>query len=203
MRPQRMMATHDRLITVASPSGQFPGEAPLPGTDLPVPALRIVSSTSEEIMVPPRGAPAALEGPQERGSLGAGPSALPPPALHNPPSTARSLYVGKLHPAVTEAMLHSIFATLGPVEEVKIIRDKLSGVSAGYGFVTYQDHRRGPAAHPTHHTTLTRLHATASWRPRSPLLLSGRPLNLPCLSGRTGGLPPRQTGCQQHITDYN
>jgi len=149
LRPRRMMAAHDRLITVASPPGQFPGEPPLPlpGTDHPVPALRIVSSTSEEIMVPPRGASAARDSP----SLGAGPSALPPPALHNPPSTARSLYVGKLHPAVTEAMLHSIFATLGPVEEVKIIRDKLSGVSAGYGFVTYQDHRRAspPRCHPS------------------------------------------------------
>ena len=144
-----MMAAHDRLISVASPSSQFPGEPPLPlpGTELPVPALRIVSSTSEEIMVPPRGASAARDSP----SLGAGPSALPPPALHNPPSTARSLYVGKLHPAVTEAMLHSIFATLGPVEEVKIIRDKLSGVSAGYGFVTYQDHRRAPLLRPSQH----------------------------------------------------
>ena len=137
-----MMATHDQLITVASPSGQYPAsEPPLPGTDLPVPALRVVSSASEEIMVPPRGG-APRDSPQERAlGGGAGPSALPPPALHTPPSTARSLYVGKLHPAVTEAMLHSIFATLGPVEEVKIIRDKLSGVSAGYGFVTYQDHR--------------------------------------------------------------
>jgi hypothetical protein len=145
-----MMATHDRLITVASPSGQYPaGEPPLPGTDLPVPALRVVSSASEEIMVPPRGA-APRDSPQERalGGSGAGPSALPPPALHTPPSTARSLYVGKLHPAVTEAMLHSIFATLGPVEEVKIIRDKLSGVSAGYGFVTYQDHRCVPLPPP-------------------------------------------------------
>ena len=144
------MATHDRLISVASPSGQFPGEPPLPGTDHPVPALRVISSTSEEIMVPPRGAPAARDSSQERGGLGAGTSALPPPALHNPPSTARSLYVGKLHPAVTEAMLHSIFATLGPVEEVKIIRDKLSGVSAGYGFVTYQDHRRATVS-PVQH----------------------------------------------------
>lgn len=38
-------------------------------------------------------------------------------------------------------MLLDIFSTLGPVKEVKIIKDKLTGLSACYGFVEYVDPR--------------------------------------------------------------
>lgn len=54
---------------------------------------------------------------------------------------AQSLYVGNLHPYVNEAMLQEIFSTLGPVLEVKVIKDKVTGMSAGYGFVKFLDHR--------------------------------------------------------------
>lgn len=57
------------------------------------------------------------------------------------PEASRSLYVGKLHPHVNEAMLLEIFSTLGAVQEVKVIRDKLTSLSAGYGFITYYDSR--------------------------------------------------------------
>ena len=53
----------------------------------------------------------------------------------------KSLYVGNLHPYVNEAMLQEIFSTLGPVLEVKVIKDKVTGMSAGYGFVKFLDHR--------------------------------------------------------------
>lgn len=37
--------------------------------------------------------------------------------------------------------VQEIFQTLGPVGEIKIIKDKLTGLSAGYGFVQYLDNR--------------------------------------------------------------
>lgn len=61
-------------------------------------------------------------------------------------STCKSLYVGNLHPYVNEAMLQEIFATLGPVAEVKVIKDKVTGMSAGYGFVKFLDHRAADLA---------------------------------------------------------
>ena len=39
-----------------------------------------------------------------------------------------------------------IFGTLGPVGEIKIIKDKLTGISAGYGFVQYLDPRAAEMA---------------------------------------------------------
>lgn len=39
-----------------------------------------------------------------------------------------------------------IFSTLGQVGEIKIIKDKLTGLSAGYGFVQFLDHRAAEMA---------------------------------------------------------
>lgn len=57
------------------------------------------------------------------------------------PVTAKSLYVGNLHPLVTENVLNEIFSTLGPILEVKVIKDKVTSQSAGYGFVKFVDPR--------------------------------------------------------------
>lgn len=57
------------------------------------------------------------------------------------PSKCQSLYVGNLHPYVTEALLHESFSATGPITEVKIIKDKATGMSAGFGFVKYLDQR--------------------------------------------------------------
>lgn len=57
------------------------------------------------------------------------------------PSKCQSLYVGNLHPYVTETLLHESFSATGPITEVKIIKDKATGMSAGFGFVKYVDQR--------------------------------------------------------------
>ncbi|XP_074302095.1 oligouridylate-binding protein 1B-like [Silene latifolia] len=53
------------------------------------------------------------------------------------PSTCRSVYVGNIHPQVTEASLQEVFASSGPVEGCKLVRKEKSS----YGFVHYYDRR--------------------------------------------------------------
>ncbi len=48
---------------------------------------------------------------------------------------------GNLHPFLTEQGLLEICAETGGVVDVKIIRDKMTGMSSGYGFVEFEDHR--------------------------------------------------------------
>ena len=60
------------------------------------------------------------------------------------PSSCQYLYIGNLHPYVTESLLHDTFSATGSVTEVKIIKDKATGMSAGFGFVKYLDHRCDP-----------------------------------------------------------
>ena len=47
-----------------------------------------------------------------------------------------TIYVGNLDPEVNERDLRGIFEGFGTVSSVKIIMDKYSGKSKGYGFVT-------------------------------------------------------------------
>ncbi|KAL1921775.1 uncharacterized protein VTP21DRAFT_10417 [Calcarisporiella thermophila] len=59
----------------------------------------------------------------------------------------KTLYVGNLDPRVTDVMLHQIFSTVGPIENVKIIPDKnFSHGGLNYGFVEYHDHRTAEQA---------------------------------------------------------
>lgn len=50
-----------------------------------------------------------------------------------------NIYVGNLDFKVNENELKSIFEEYGSVEQVKIIKDKYSGRSKGFGFVTMND----------------------------------------------------------------
>ncbi len=50
-----------------------------------------------------------------------------------------NIYVGNLNYRVDENDLEGIFEEFGAVTDVKIITDKFSGRSKGFGFVTMQD----------------------------------------------------------------
>jgi splicing factor 3B subunit 4 len=50
-----------------------------------------------------------------------------------------TLYVGDLDPKVTEALLWELFLQAGPVANVHIPKDKLSGDHQGFGFVEFHN----------------------------------------------------------------
>lgn len=53
---------------------------------------------------------------------------------------SRTLWIGDIGPYIDENFLHSLFAHTGEVTQVKVIRDKNTGLSAGYGFVEFANH---------------------------------------------------------------
>ncbi|KFK27100.1 hypothetical protein AALP_AA8G334500 [Arabis alpina] len=52
----------------------------------------------------------------------------------------RSLWIGDLQPWMDENYLNSIFAQSGEVQSVKVIRNKQSGQTEGYGFIEFANH---------------------------------------------------------------
>ena len=56
------------------------------------------------------------------------------------------IYVGNLSFNTAEQELEQLFAPLGQVESVRLIRDQATGRSRGFGFVEMSDDRQGQAA---------------------------------------------------------
>jgi cold-inducible RNA-binding protein len=56
------------------------------------------------------------------------------------------LYVGNLSYEVTDTDLHDLFAPYGEPDSAKVIMDRDSGRSKGFGFVEYSDNAKAQAA---------------------------------------------------------
>jgi cold-inducible RNA-binding protein len=56
------------------------------------------------------------------------------------------LYVGNLSFNTTETDLQDLFATVGPVQEVIIMQDRMTMKSRGFGFVTMSENADGQKA---------------------------------------------------------
>ncbi|OWM80751.1 hypothetical protein CDL15_Pgr006781 [Punica granatum] len=52
----------------------------------------------------------------------------------------RSIWVGDLHHWMDENYLHTCFASTGEIASIKVIRNKQTGLSEGYGFVEFFSH---------------------------------------------------------------
>ena len=57
-----------------------------------------------------------------------------------------NIYVGNLSRDITETILQEQFEVFGKVTSVKIMKDKRSGVSRGYGFVEMDSEEEGQTA---------------------------------------------------------
>ena len=57
-----------------------------------------------------------------------------------------NIYVGNLNYKVQESNLKEVFETYGTVDSVKIIQDKISGRSKGFGFVEMPDDNQAQSA---------------------------------------------------------
>ncbi|TYI28046.1 hypothetical protein ES332_A05G217300v1 [Gossypium tomentosum] len=52
----------------------------------------------------------------------------------------KTIWVGDLHHWMDENYLHSCFASIGEISSIKVIRNKQTGLSEGYGFVEFFSH---------------------------------------------------------------
>ena len=60
--------------------------------------------------------------------------------------TVMTIYVGNINYSLTEDDIRKIFEVMGKVESVKIVQDKRSGRSKGYGFIEMPDKKEAMEA---------------------------------------------------------